>query len=250
MRHAQNPHALCRHAAAVLWGSRARFHPVTQVAPVAHAEMARDLAPDVEKLLEQTNGYVRKKAALCAVRWVSHEADPWSHAPPNAYNARWSLCVGEQWASAPMQTRPAVHAHRTHTHTLSCTLTRVHSGKALRMRRPMLLCPALHTACVHACRRIVRKAPELAEIFAERVVDLLHDQRNQAVQLCGVTLMLEVRPPARTPARHARACAGWPPSQQRAGWRTHRHTLHACLLLCCGGWCSAAPCYAMREENG
>jgi AP-1 complex subunit gamma-1 len=32
------------------------------------AEMARDLSPDIERLLENSNPYIRKKAALCAIR--------------------------------------------------------------------------------------------------------------------------------------------------------------------------------------
>lgn len=33
-------------------------------------EMARDLSPDIERLLENPNPYIRKKAALCAIRYA------------------------------------------------------------------------------------------------------------------------------------------------------------------------------------
>jgi hypothetical protein len=37
---------------------------------ICSAAMARDLAPDVGRLMEDANPYVRKKAALCAIRCV------------------------------------------------------------------------------------------------------------------------------------------------------------------------------------
>lgn len=36
---------------------------------ICSAEMARDLAPDVERIMEHGTPYLRKKAALCAIRW-------------------------------------------------------------------------------------------------------------------------------------------------------------------------------------
>lgn len=46
--------------------------------------------------------------------------------------------------------------------------------------------------CCHLSpRRIIRKVPELVEVFASPAGELLND-RNHAVVLCGVSLMLQV----------------------------------------------------------
>jgi AP-1 complex subunit gamma-1 len=79
---------------------------LTALGNICSAEMARDLAPEVEKLLGSTNPYIRKKAALCA-------------------------------------------------------------------------------------RRVMRKVPDMLESFVDRATELLND-RNHAVILGGVTLMLEI----------------------------------------------------------
>ena len=79
---------------------------LTALGNICSTEMARDLAPEVEKLLGTANPYIRKKAALCA-------------------------------------------------------------------------------------RRVIRKVPDMLESFVDRATELLHD-RNHAVILGGVTLMLEI----------------------------------------------------------
>ena len=48
---------------------------LSALANVGSAQMSRDLAPDIEKLLSSPNAYIRKKAALCAVRIVRKVPD-------------------------------------------------------------------------------------------------------------------------------------------------------------------------------
>lgn len=44
---------------------------LTALGNISSTDMARDLAPDVQRLLGSTNAYIRKKAALCAARYLS-----------------------------------------------------------------------------------------------------------------------------------------------------------------------------------
>lgn len=55
-----------------------------------------------------------------------------------------------------------------------------------RFPSPTVLCPSLPPS-----RRCLKKNPELVEEFVDRAAALLHD-KNQAVSLAGVTLMLAI----------------------------------------------------------
>ena len=48
---------------------------LTIVSSICSAEMARDLSPEIEKLLKSSNVYLRKKALLCALRSVRRVPD-------------------------------------------------------------------------------------------------------------------------------------------------------------------------------
>eukprot|EP00955_Chlamydomonas_euryale_P037293 350713-Chlamydomonas_euryale.AAC.7 len=59
--------------------------------------MARDLTPDIERLMESSNPYLRKKAALCATRWAlarlcgghTHRGTGWGGGKGKGRGGRW-----------------------------------------------------------------------------------------------------------------------------------------------------------------
>ena len=65
---------------------------------ICSAEMARDLSPTLEKLLQSPSSYIRKKAALCATRWGAPCC-------PAAGGGRLHGCLGTRKAGRRWQAR-------------------------------------------------------------------------------------------------------------------------------------------------
>ena len=57
---------------------------------ICSAEMARDLSPTLERLLQSPSSYIRKKAALCATRYLNLRGESTAHA---SYSLRRPQCV-------------------------------------------------------------------------------------------------------------------------------------------------------------
>jgi hypothetical protein len=130
---------------------------------VGSAEMCRDLAPDVERLLASTNAYVRKKAALCAIRVIRKV---------NSHSLSTNLFIFLQ-----NRKKKVLFFQVEASFRLICFLPLSRS-----LINPLLL--PVHT-------RSTRQVPELVEQFASPAAQLLGD-KNHGVLLAGCTLMTEI----------------------------------------------------------
>lgn len=134
---------------------------------ICSAEMARDLAPEVERLLLSANPYLRKKAALCASRWASGGRG--ARSAPDVATTTWARRSGRSFGCSW-----AVNS----LHPALCCFA------GCRQDHPCL--PGLALAC-----RVLRKVPDMLESIMEKAPSLLED-RSHSVLLAGVQLMLDI----------------------------------------------------------
>lgn len=119
---------------------------------ICSAEMARDLTPELERLLQSSNSYIRKKAALCCTRCDS--ASPMNSIKKHPRG----LPECQDWALETLGYLPQ---------GFRCSVQ------------------------ASSARRVIRKVPDSIEAFQDAGAKLLLD-RHHGVLLTGVTLMLDI----------------------------------------------------------
>ena len=97
-------------------------------ANIASEEMSRDLSNEVERLMGSANSYIRKKAALCAMRIVRKVPDLVEHFQPRAIQLLGDKSHGVQLCALSLAMEicdvnpPSIRAFRRATSSLCATL--------------------------------------------------------------------------------------------------------------------------------
>ncbi|KAK2142509.1 hypothetical protein LSH36_945g00012 [Paralvinella palmiformis] len=166
---------------------------------ICSTEMSRDLAGEIEKLLKSSNAYIKKKAALCAthiVRKVPEMTEIFVRAVRPLLNEKKHVCritvANTAWG-----------LFENKCMTLASAVNCVYDGQQQCISKGgmanyptiaslQMACAALRlTLAALAAVRIIRKVPDLMEMFIPATRSLL-SEKNHGVLLTAVCLINEM----------------------------------------------------------
>jgi len=170
---------------------------------ICSAEMARDLAPDVEKLMENPNPYIRKKAALCAVRivrkvpdLVEQLLDPAGHLLMDRHQAVVLTGMRLILSCADVDAVATASKFRPHV-TVVCKILRqlLQPGVSPEHEIGGVTNPYLQVAALRILRILGRGSNEASEVMADVLaqvasnVECVRNAGNAVLYECVLTIL-------------------------------------------------------------